>query len=150
MKHRSCNNAHRLKSEYFNYIPVWRKNWKIVIMIPKIIRFYFFKLYFCLHGLLKSLINQIDLSAQNNILFHIFQEETIAIFADDTIVIASDINQAITSSKLQTHSLAIQIWLIKSRLKVNESKFTRHVHHTKRNMSPGLRLISHKLKMLNT
>jgi hypothetical protein len=38
---------------------------------------------------------------------------TIATFADDTAVLATDSDPAIASQKLQTHLLAIQIWLQK-------------------------------------
>jgi hypothetical protein len=56
-------------------------------------------------------------------------ETSTATFTDDTAVLASDTNPAIATSKLQTHLLAIQNWLTKWRVKVNESK-SMHVTFT--------------------
>jgi hypothetical protein len=61
----------------------------------------------------------------------ISSETTSATFADDTAVLAIDNNPATASSKLQSSLLAIQNWLIKWRLKANESKPT-HVTVTTR------------------
>jgi hypothetical protein len=61
-------------------------------------------------------------------------ETTSATFADDTAIIATDNDPAITSSKLQTNLLAIQSWLAKWRMKANGSKSTHHIHHVKRNV----------------
>jgi hypothetical protein len=58
-------------------------------------------------------------------------ETTSANFAEDTAVIATDNDPAITSSKLQTNLLAIQSWLAKWRMKANGSKST-HITLTTR------------------
>jgi hypothetical protein len=49
-------------------------------------------------------------------------ESTIATFADDTVVVATDSDRAIASHKLQTNLLAIQNWFKKWRMKANEFK----------------------------
>jgi hypothetical protein len=54
---------------------------------------------------------------------------TIAIFADDTAVLATDPDPAIASHKLQTSLLAIQHWLTKWQQKASSSKST-HVSFT--------------------
>jgi histone H2A len=46
----------------------------------------------------------------------------IATFADDTAVLATDSDPAVVSQKLQTHLLAIQIWLQKWRMQANALK----------------------------
>jgi hypothetical protein len=56
---------------------------------------------------------------------------TIATFADDTAVLATDSDPAVASQKLQTHLLAIQIWLQKWRMQVNALKSV-HVKFTTR------------------
>jgi hypothetical protein len=58
-------------------------------------------------------------------------ETTSATIADDTAVLAADIDPAMASSKLQAHLLAIQSWLAKWRMKVNGSKST-HTSHSPR------------------
>jgi hypothetical protein len=47
---------------------------------------------------------------------------TIATFADDTAVLATDSDPAVASQKLQTHLLAIQIWLQTWRMQDNALK----------------------------
>jgi hypothetical protein len=47
---------------------------------------------------------------------------TIATFADDTAVLATDSDPAVASQKLQTHLLALQIWLQKWRMQANAFK----------------------------
>jgi hypothetical protein len=52
------------------------------------------------------------------------RDSTIATFADDTAILATDPDPVIASHKLQTRLLAIQHWLSKWRLKSNSSKST--------------------------
>jgi hypothetical protein len=47
---------------------------------------------------------------------------TIATFADDPAVLATDSDPAVASQKLQTHLLAIQIWPQKWRMQANALK----------------------------
>jgi hypothetical protein len=47
---------------------------------------------------------------------------TIATFADDTAVLTTDSDPAVASHKLQTHLLAIQIWLQKWQMQANAFK----------------------------
>jgi hypothetical protein len=56
---------------------------------------------------------------------------TIATFADDTAVLATDSDPAVASQKLQTDFLAIQIWLQKWRIQANAHK-SDHVTFTTR------------------
>jgi hypothetical protein len=56
---------------------------------------------------------------------------TIATFADDTTVLATDSDPAVASQKLQTHLLAIQLWLQKWRMPANALKSV-HVTFTRR------------------
>jgi hypothetical protein len=49
-------------------------------------------------------------------------ESTTAIFADDTAILATDIDPAIASQKLLTILAAIQNWFKKLRIKTNRSK----------------------------
>jgi hypothetical protein len=57
---------------------------------------------------------------------------TIVTFADDTAILATDSDPAVASQKLQTHLLAIQIWLKKWRMQANALKSV-HVTFTTRN-----------------
>jgi hypothetical protein len=57
---------------------------------------------------------------------------TIATFADDTAVLATDSDPAVASQKLQTHLLTIQIWLQKWRMQANALESV-HVTFTTRN-----------------
>ena len=56
---------------------------------------------------------------------------TIATFADDTVVMASDSNPVIASENLQSHLTSIDVWLNKWRIKANASKSV-HVTFTLR------------------
>jgi hypothetical protein len=56
---------------------------------------------------------------------------TIATFADDTTILATDSDPAVASQKLQTHLIAIQIWLQKWRMQANAHKLI-HVTFTTR------------------
>jgi hypothetical protein len=56
---------------------------------------------------------------------------TVATYADDTAVLASDSDPVAASQKLQTHLLAIQHWLHQWRIHANASK-SLHVTFTKR------------------
>jgi hypothetical protein len=58
-------------------------------------------------------------------------DTTIATFADDTAILATDPDPATASQNLQTGLLAIQLWLTKWRLKANSSKST-HIAFTTR------------------
>jgi hypothetical protein len=60
-------------------------------------------------------------------------ESTTAASADDTAVVATDIDPTIASQKLQTNLLAIQNWYKEWRMKANGSKSI-HVTDTKRNV----------------
>jgi hypothetical protein len=70
---------------------------------------------------------------------------TIATFADDTAVLATDPVPAIASHKLQTSLLAIQHWFTKSRLKANSSKSTHVTFTTRRATCPGVHIYNEQL-----
>jgi hypothetical protein len=67
-------------------------------------------------------------------------ETTSATFADNKAVIATDNDPTITSSKLQTNSLAIQSWLAKWRMKANAPKSTHITFTTRRGMCPPIHI----------
>jgi uncharacterized UPF0160 family protein len=66
-------------------------------------------------------------------------------FADDTAVLAINNNPATASSKLQSNLLAMQNWLIKWKVKVNESKSTHVTFITCREMCPSVHIIKVQL-----
>jgi hypothetical protein len=63
--------------------------------------------------------------------YFIVPRTTIATFADDTAVLATDSGPSVASQKLQTHLLAIQIWLQTWRMQANALKSV-HVTFTTR------------------
>jgi hypothetical protein len=67
-------------------------------------------------------------------------ESTIATFAEDTAVIATDNVPAIASHKLQTNLLTIQHWLKKRRMKVKGSKSTHVTFTTGREKRPSFHI----------
>jgi hypothetical protein len=67
-------------------------------------------------------------------------DATIATFADDTAILATDPDPAIASQKLLTCLLAIQHWLTKWRLKANSSKSTHVTFTTRRATCPGVHI----------
>jgi hypothetical protein len=74
-----------------------------------------------------------------------FPDSAKANFADDTAVLATDLDPAIASYKLQTSLLDIQHLLTKWRLKANSSKST-HVNFTTRKATcPGVHIYNEKL-----
>jgi hypothetical protein len=67
-------------------------------------------------------------------------DTTIATFADDTAVLATDSNPAIASHKLQTGLLVIQHWLKTWRMKANGSKSTHITFTTHRETCPPVHI----------
>jgi hypothetical protein len=72
-------------------------------------------------------------------------DSTIATFADDTAILATDHDPAIASKKLKTSLLAIQQWLTKWRLKANSSKSTHVTFTTRRATCPGVYIYNEQL-----
>jgi hypothetical protein len=72
-------------------------------------------------------------------------DSTIATFADDTAILATDPDPAIAYHKLQTSLLAIKHWLIKWRLKANSSKSTSVTLTTHRATCPGIHIYNNQL-----
>jgi hypothetical protein len=72
-------------------------------------------------------------------------QTTIATFADDSAVLATDPDPAIASHKLQTGLLAIQHWLTKGLLKANSSKATHVTFTTRRATCPGIHIYNEHL-----
>jgi hypothetical protein len=71
--------------------------------------------------------------------------QTLATFADDSAVLATEPDTAIASHKLQTSILSIQHWLTKWRLKANSSKSTHVTFTTRRATCPGVHIYNEKL-----
>jgi hypothetical protein len=74
---------------------------------------------------------------------------TIASFADDTAVLATDSDPVVASQKLQTHLLAIQIWLQKWRMQANALKSVHVTFTTRSGTCPPVRM-SNARTMSNT
>jgi hypothetical protein len=72
-------------------------------------------------------------------------DATIATFADDTTILATDPDPATASQKLQTSLLAIQHWLTKWRLKANSSKSTYVTFTTHGATCPGIHIYNEQL-----
>jgi hypothetical protein len=72
-------------------------------------------------------------------------DSTIATFADDTAILATDPDAAIASQKLQISLLAIQHWLTKWRLKANSSKSTHVTFTTRRATCPWVHIYNEQL-----
>jgi hypothetical protein len=72
-------------------------------------------------------------------------DSTIATFADNTAVLATDPDPAIASHKLQASLLAIQHWFTKWRLKANSSKSTHVTFTTRRATCPGVHIYNEQL-----
>jgi hypothetical protein len=72
-------------------------------------------------------------------------DSTIATFANDTVILATDPNPAIASQKLQSSLLAVQQWLTKWRLKANSSKSKYVTFTTRRATCPGVHTYNEQL-----
>jgi hypothetical protein len=72
-------------------------------------------------------------------------DATISTFAYDTAILATDLDSATASQKLQTSLLAIQHWLTKWRLKANSSKSTHVTFTTPRATYPGFHIYNEQL-----
>jgi histone H2A len=72
-------------------------------------------------------------------------DSTIATFAEDTAVLVTDPDPAITFHKQQTSLLAIQHWLTKWRLKANSSKSTHVTFTTRTATCPGVHIYNGQL-----
>jgi hypothetical protein len=72
-------------------------------------------------------------------------DSTIATFADDTVILATDPDPVIASQKLQTSLLTNQHWLTKWRLKANSSKSTHVTFTTRRATCPGVHIYNEQL-----
>jgi hypothetical protein len=70
---------------------------------------------------------------------------TIATFADDTAILATDPDPAIATQKLQTSLPAIWNLLTKSRLKANSSKYTHVTFTTRKATCPGVHIYNEQL-----
>jgi hypothetical protein len=70
---------------------------------------------------------------------------TIATFADDTAVLVTDCDPAISSHKLQTSLLVIQHWLTKWRLRASRFKSTHVTFTTRRAKCPGVHIYKEQL-----
>jgi hypothetical protein len=64
----------------------------------------------------------------------------IATFADDTSIFTTDSDPAVASHLLQTDLLAIQHWLKRWRMKVNETKSTHVTFATRRATCPPVKI----------
>jgi hypothetical protein len=72
-------------------------------------------------------------------------DSTIATFTDDTVILATDPDQAIAPQKLQTSLLIIQHWLTKWRLKANSSKSAHVTFTTRKATFPGVHIYNNQL-----
>lgn len=70
----------------------------------------------------------------------ITEDTTIGTFADDTAVLASDVNPTMASTKLQRSLNNISQWLKDWRIKVNETKSVHVTFTTRRDTCPAVQL----------
>jgi len=90
-------------------------------------------------GLLLYLIFRADIQTRN--------DTVIAIFADDTTIMASNENPQTGSFSLQTHLNQLQAWLSNWRIKVNETKSAQVTFTNRKTDCPVLTIMEHNYQV---